>query len=121
MTPQLRRLILIGSVIAILFGVADLAIGHVASGVFLATLGALTLVAVLRRWRDERRDVKAVTSFQVIKAYSFFGICVLGGIALFLLAVVGAVREPVLQGSLGLVAAGIGAYVLVKGTINRTR
>jgi hypothetical protein len=121
MTPQLRGLILAGSVISIAFGVIDLALGHVASGVFLAGLGSLTLISVLRRWRDESRGVKVVTSFRMIKAYSFVGVCALGGIALFVLAVMGAVREPILLGTLGLIATGGSIYVLVRSAWHRSR
>lgn len=121
MTPRLRGLILTGSVISIAFGVIDLALGHVAGGVFLVGFGSGTLVSVLRRWRNELKGVKAVTSFQVIKAYGFVGVCALGGVTLFVLAVMGSVREPVLLGALGLIAGGVSMYVLVKSAIYRGR
>jgi hypothetical protein len=121
MTPLYRKLILIGSGLSIVFGILGLAAEHVASGVLLVTLGSLTLVSTLGRWRDERRGAQIASSFAIIKAYSFFGIGGLCGIALFVLALIGAVREPVVYGSAGLILAGMAAYVLVKSAIRRGR
>jgi hypothetical protein len=114
LTPRLRRLILAASVISIAFGVMGLALRHVASGVLLAGLGSIALLSVLHQWRNERSGSRQITSFQLIKAYSFFSMIALGGLAVFVLAVVGAVREPVVSGTLGLLAAGLTIYVLVR-------
>ena len=121
MTPRLRGLILIGSVISTAFGAIDLALGHVTGGIFLAGVGSMTLISVLRRWRNERREVRGVTSFPLIKAYSFVGACAVGGIALFVLSVMGAVRQPVLLGTLGLIAAGGSIYALARSRYPRGR
>jgi hypothetical protein len=114
MTPRLRRLILAVSVISIASGVVGLALGHVASGVLLAGLGSVAPSSVLYHWKNKRRGSGQIASFQLIKAYSFFGMIALGGIVVFLLAVVGAVREPVVSGTLGLAATGLATYVLVR-------
>jgi hypothetical protein len=119
MTSRLRKLILAGSAILIAFGVTDATIGHVAGGVFFVGIGSITSISVLRSSR--RAGAKAVTSFQVIKAYSFFGVCALGGVALFVLSVAGVVREPVLLGALGLIIASGSLYVIVGSRYRRGR
>jgi hypothetical protein len=119
MTPSWRRLIIIGSGLSIAFGVQGLVAGNVASGVFLGALGFFTLVGVLRHWEGSRKDEKERLPFYMIKAYCFFGIGGICGIAMFLLAIMGNLREPVLFGVMGLCLAGIAAYVLVKSAIDR--
>jgi hypothetical protein len=121
MTPLYRKSILVGSSLSILFGILGLAAEHVASGVLLVTLGFLTLISVLGRWRAERRGEQTASSFAIIKAYSFFGISGLCGVTLFVLAIIGVVREPAVYGSAGLILARMAAYVLVKSTIRRGR
>jgi hypothetical protein len=127
MTPQLGRLLLIGSGIAIVLGVFELIRSHVPLGVLLIALGSVPLVGVLKRTRDRRIGLGQATasgeatSFQLIKAYAFFSILALGGIAVFLLAVVGAIKEPVFYGPVGLVVAAIATYVLVHGHYHRDR
>lgn len=61
------------------------------------------------------------TSLQLLKAYSFFGLSALGGVALLTLAVAGVVREPVVYGALGLIMAGTAIYVLIRGMMHRGR
>jgi hypothetical protein len=119
MTPRLRKLILAGAVIVIAFGVTDVAMGHVAGGVLFVGIGSITSVAVLSTTRQA--GAKAITSFQMIKAYSFFGVCALGGVALFVLAVAGVVREPVLLGALGLITASGSLYVIIGSRYPRGR
>jgi hypothetical protein len=121
MTPRLRKLILAASVISIALDVMDLAFGHVAGGIVLAGLGSIALVSVLQNWKTALTGADAATSFQLIKAYSFFCVNALVGIAVFVLAAVGAIRDPVLYGSLGLVAACGSIYVLVGGRYPRGR
>jgi|GEM_PF-4316586 len=71
MTPRLRWLLFVGSGLSILFGISSLAVGHTASGVFLAALGSLTLVSVLRRRSEERGGPKTRKSFRELKALGF--------------------------------------------------
>jgi hypothetical protein len=112
MTPRLRRLIVTGGVISIGFGVMDITTEHVTGGIFFVGLGSLTLISVIRRWRGQQKGVTGVTSFQMLKAGGFFGICALTGIALFVLSVMGAVRDPVVLGAAGLISVGLSAYVV---------
>jgi hypothetical protein len=58
-----------------------------------------------------------------MKAYAFLGVCfvvsTVGGVALFISALLGDMRDPALYAVLGLAAAGIGIYTM--GTVLRDR
>jgi hypothetical protein len=54
------------------------------------------------------------TSLQFARAVGFFAIIAVGGLTVFVLAVVGAVKEPVFCGACGLVAGGLASYLLSK-------
>ncbi len=119
--PPRRILIIVASCISIAFGISSLALGHIISGVFLALLGSVALVSAMRQSSGERTGGKMGTSLQLLKAYSFFGLSALGGVALLTLAVAGVVREPVVYGALGLIMAGTAIYVLIRGMMHRGR
>jgi hypothetical protein len=105
----------IGAIVAVVSGIVELITGKLAIGIFLVAVGSATLGGVLRQLNLQRRGRNAVSSYQVMKAYAFFGGCSVGGAALFVFAVLGLVHEPLLLGFLGLVAAGGGTFMVVDG------
>jgi hypothetical protein len=114
-TPSLRRFIVSASIISIVLGVVELVLHRSGVGVILVTLGTVTFVSEMGRWRRERKTTKfVVTPFQRLKAYAFLVVCALVGAAILLQAFLGDVREPAVSGFLGLVALVIAIYVLMK-------
>jgi hypothetical protein len=108
-----RRLVLVGAVVAIVLGIAEVITGGTLGGAFLLIVGSVTLSGVLRQMRPQWLGVDAVNSYHMVKAYAFFALCSVGGAAVFVLAVLGVLRNPALFAVLGLAASGIGTYVVV--------
>lgn len=122
-TPQRTgKLAPIGASVCIVWGILDLVTGGIATGVILVAVGSVTLGGVVRQAK-RRRNGGAVSSFHIIKAYVFLGVCfvvcTVGGLALFIIALLGDMREPALYAVVGLAAAGIGTYTVV--TLHRDR
>jgi hypothetical protein len=107
----LRPFSLIAGTLSTGFGIADLIRGNVGTGIALLVLGVL---AVLRRRSYLKRNwVAGFSVSPVFGAYVFVAVCGILGVALILLAIIGATRDPPLYGALGVVAAGGSLYIIL--------
>src|SRR5439155_19657030 len=100
----LRVLIPVGLALCTVEGIIRLVYGEIVSGIVL--LGLAAGVIVLHGVKAKRAERLKSTSFLVVQAFVFFGAISVGGVALFVLAVLGRIAIP--SGVLGLMA-GVGA------------
>jgi hypothetical protein len=106
-----RTIAMIGPVGAAALGIADLVAERVIAGIVLLVLSGL---ATLAWWRGGSGGERAKQHAARIHAIVFFGLCGLAGTAVFVLAVVGVMREPAFYAPIGAVAALGSAFVLVE-------
>jgi TM2 domain-containing membrane protein YozV len=110
----LRPFSLVAGTLSTGFGIADLIRGNVGTGIALLVLGVLAVLPVLRRRSYLRRNwVAGFSVSPVFGAYVFFAGCGILGVALILLAIIGATHDPALYGTLGVVAAGGALYIIL--------
>lgn len=122
-TPQRgEKLTLIGASACIVWGILEVVTGGIVVGTFMVAVGSVTTGGVARQAK-RRRDGGATSSFHIMKAYAFLAVCFVvctgGGLALFVIALLGDMRDPALYSVVGLAAAGIGIFVVA--TVLRDR
>jgi hypothetical protein len=110
----LRVAVPLVSVLAIVRGAWYLVDGTLwLDGVFLVVIG-LMLAAWSRSRRADTVELAPTRRYVKVHAFAFAGGCVLVGIALFVLASIGATTLDVFWGGLGLLIATCGVYVVVR-------
>jgi hypothetical protein len=90
-------------------------------GTYALVFGAYFLFSYFRTRRGGARIPKIPDEFQFYEVYGFFGGCVLVGVVLFVLAILGVAHIEIVIGTAGLIVAGASGYAIVRETQNVRR